>query len=119
NKTVSAISLVAFLAICGALVRTWQENQKARHSLAQALLEKSDAAARDLNWSLAQTYAAAARDEEDTAEARFRTVQRGPRDIEPVWRMQLPFAVEAVAMSADGKRIAVSLGDHSIRLFEA
>src|SRR5213078_1062675 len=29
NKTVSIVSLVAFLAICGALVRTWQENVKA------------------------------------------------------------------------------------------
>src|SRR5438128_3947284 len=64
NKTVSIISLVALLAICGALVRTWQENQKARHSLSQALLEKSDTASRDQNWSLAQAYAAAAREEE-------------------------------------------------------
>src|SRR5207237_37181 len=52
NKTVSIISLVALLAICGALVRTWQENRKARHSLAQALLEKSDAAGRDQIWAL-------------------------------------------------------------------
>src|SRR5262249_48287400 len=70
NKTVSIVTLVALLAILGALARTIVENRKARHNLAQALLEKSDAAGRDLNWLLAMTYAAAARDEEDSAEAR-------------------------------------------------
>ncbi|HUC07923.1 MAG TPA: serine/threonine-protein kinase, partial [Solirubrobacterales bacterium] len=119
NKTVSIVSLVALIAILGALARTFQENRKARHSLSQALLEKSDAAGRDLNWELAQTYAAAARDEEDSAEAKFRAVQRGPREIEPIWRMQLGRAVEAVALAPDGKKIAASLGDHAIRLYDA
>jgi WD40 repeat protein/serine/threonine protein kinase len=119
NKTVSIVSLVAFLAICGALVRTWQENQKARHSLSQALLEKSDAAGRDLNWMLAQGYAAAAREEEDSAEARFRAVQRGQREIEPVWRLQLPLPVEQVALSADSNRIVAVTGDHAAHVLDA
>ncbi len=119
NKTISIVSLVAILAICGALVRTYFENLKARHNLSQALLEKSDAAGRNLNWLLATSYAAAARVEEDSAEARFRAVQRGPREIEPVYRLQMAAGVDAVAMAADGKHLAAALADKTIRLLDA
>jgi len=119
NKTVSIVTGVALLLVLGALAQTVLENRKARQNLAQALLEKSDAAGRELNWPLAMAYAAAARPEADSAEARWRSVQRGARDIEPVWRVQLPSSVDTVAIAPEGKQIAAALGDNVIRILDA
>ena len=71
-------------------VRVALENRVARRNLSQALLEKADAASRNLEWGKASVYSAAAREEDDTAEARWRTAHRGPVEVDPLLRVQLP-----------------------------
>jgi WD40 repeat protein len=95
------------------------QNQEAQRYLAQSLLEKSEQEAKDQRWSRAAAYAAAARTHDDTAEARWRAAQRGPVQIDPVWRTQLPTGIDAIAISRGGTLIAAALGDHSIRVLDA
>ena len=115
---VAIACLVALLLLGAAVTRIWLENQAVRAYLADALLEKSDAAARTQQWARAATYAAAARVQDDTAEARFRTAQRGPLELEPLLRVQLPGAVEQLALSPDGRICAVALSDHAVHLLD-
>ncbi|MCA1826796.1 MAG: WD40 repeat domain-containing serine/threonine protein kinase [Myxococcales bacterium] len=60
------------------------------HLLAQALLDRSRAAAKELRWNEAAIYAGAARLHEDSAEARWAAAQVGPAEIRLVaqWRMR-------------------------------
>ena len=109
---------VAFVLLLGAGARIWLENREARRYLAQALMEKSEQEANQQRWSRAAAYAAAARVQDDTAEARWRAAQRGPVQIDPVWRMELPWGVDAIALSRSGALIAVALADHSIKLLD-
>jgi WD40 repeat protein len=110
---------IAVLLLLGAGVKIWLENKQARVYLAQALLEKSEEEGREQRWSRAAAYAAAARVHDDTAEARWRAAQKGPVQIDPVWRTQLPTGIDAIAISKNGALIAAALGDHSIRLLDA
>src|SRR5205807_658069 len=64
-------------------------------------------------------YAAAARVHDDTAEARWRAAQKGSVQIDPVWRLELPSGVDALAVSRDGVTIAAGLSDHSIALLDS
>ena len=109
---------VALLLLLGAGVRIWVENRVARRYLAQALLEKSEQEGHEQRWARAAAYAAAARVQDDTAEARWRAAQRGPVQIAPVWRMELPWGIDAIAISHNGERIAAALADHSIKLYD-
>ena len=119
NLPVALAALVALLLLGVAVTKIFLENREARGYLAEALLEKSDAAARAQEWTRASTYAAAARAQDDTAEARWRTAQRGPLEITPLWRAQLAGGVEQVALSPDGKLVAVALSDHAVHLLDA
>ena len=119
NLPVAIGALVALLLLAAAVVKIVLENREARGYLAEALLEKSDAAARAQEWSRASAYAAAARVQDDTAEARWRTAQRGPLEITPLWRAQLAGGVEQLALSPDGKIVAVALSDHAVHLLDA
>ena len=60
---------------------------KGRSSDFQALLEKSEQEVSQQRWSRAAAFAAAARVQDDTAEARWRAAQRGPAQIDPAWRV--------------------------------
>ena len=110
---------VAFVLLLGAGARIWLDNQQARAYLGEALLEKSEQEASQKRWSRAAAYAAAARVHDDTAEARWRAAQRGPVQIDSVWRTQLPTGIDAIAIAKNGAMIAAALGDHSIRLLDA
>ncbi|MBS2023742.1 MAG: serine/threonine protein kinase, partial [Deltaproteobacteria bacterium] len=81
NRTFALSALVILLLTAGFAVRIWLENKEARRNLAQAYLEKSATAGRELKWARASAYAAAARVEDDTAEARWRTAHRGPYEL--------------------------------------
>ncbi|MFN2549043.1 MAG: serine/threonine-protein kinase [Myxococcales bacterium] len=118
NFALAIACAVAFVLLLGAGARIWLENREARRYLAQALLEKSEQEAHEQRWSRAGAYAAAARVQDDTAEARWRAAQRGPVEIDPVWRVELPWGVDAIAISRNGSTIAVALADHSIKLFD-
>ncbi len=119
NLPVAVAALIALVLLAAAVTKIFLENNQARAYLAEALLEKSDAAARAQEWTHASAYAAAARVQNDTAEARWRTAQRGPLEITPLWRTQLPSGVEELALSPDGKLIAVALSDHAVHLLDA
>ena len=119
NGVLSAALIVALLLLLGAGAHIWMQNKEARRYLAQALLEKSAAEAREQRWSRAAAYAAAARVEDDTAEARWRTAQRGPLQIDPLWRLELPSGVDALAMTRDGSLLAAGLSDHGIALLDS
>ena len=118
NLPVAIAILVGLLLLIGAGARIWAENRVARRYLAQALLEKSESDAREQRWSRAAAYAAAARVQDDTAEARWRAAQRGSVEIDPAWRVELPGGVDALAVSRAGKIIAVGFADHTIHLFD-
>src|SRR5262249_38694775 len=118
NLPLAIACAVALLLLVGAGVRIWLENRQARGYLAQALLEKSEQEAHEHRWSRAAAYAAAARVQEDTAEARWRAAQRGAVRIEPAWRLELPWGVDAIAISRNGSTLAVALADHSIKLLD-
>ena len=118
NLPVAIACLVALVLLGAAATKIWLENREARGYLAEALLEKSDAALRAQQWAHAAAYAAAARVQDDTAEARFRSAQRGPIDLEPLLRVQLAGAVEQLALSPDGKICAVALSDHAVHLYD-
>src|SRR5438105_3236431 len=102
----------------GASARIWLQNKEALRYLAQALLEKSAAEARDQRWSRAAGYAAAARVNDDTAEARWRAAQRGSVQVDPVWRLELPSGVDALGISRDGAVMAAGLSDHTVALLD-
>lgn len=119
NLPVAIASGIALLLLIGMGVRIWLENKQAQRYLAEALLEKSEQEANQQRWSRAAAYAAAARTHDDTAEARWRAAQRGPLQIDPVWRTQLPTGIDAIAVSKNGALIAAALGDHSIRVLDA
>ena len=119
NLPVASAALVALVLLGAAVTKIFLENGQARGYLAEALLEKSDAAARAQEWTRASAYAAAARVQDDTAEARWRTAQRGPVEMVPLWRAQLAGGVEQVALSPDGKLVAVALTDHAVHLLDA
>ncbi len=118
NFAFAIASAVALMLLVGGAVRIWVENKQARGYLAQALLEKSEQEANQQRWSRAAAYAAAARVQDDTAEARWRAAQKGPVLVDPVWRTQLPTGIDAIAISRNGQLIAAALGDHSIRLLD-
>jgi WD40 repeat protein len=119
NAVTSSALVVALLLLLGAGARIWMQNKEARRYLAQALLEKSAAEAREQRWTRAAAYAAAARVEDDTAEARWRTAQRAPLQIDPLWRLELPSGVDALAMARDGSLLAAGLSDHGIALIDS
>jgi WD40 repeat protein len=119
NLPVAIAALVALVLLAAAGAKILLENNQARAYLAEALLEKSDSAARAQEWTRASAYAAAARVQDDTAEARWRTAQRGPLELVPLWRAQLSGGVEQVALSPDGKLVAVALSDHAVHLLDA
>ena len=119
NLPLAVAILVALLLLGFAGARIWRENQAARRYLAQALLEKSDADSREQRWTRAAAYAAAARVQDDTAEARWRAAQRGALRVEPLWRLEIPAGVDAVAIAPNGATIAAALSDHTIRLLGA
>ncbi|MGZ6143065.1 MAG: WD40 repeat domain-containing serine/threonine protein kinase, partial [Myxococcales bacterium] len=110
---------VAFLLLLGAGARIWAENREARRYLAQALLEKSEQEAHEQRWARAAAYAASARVQDDTAEARWRAAQHGSVQIDPLWRLELPWGIDAIAVSRSGALVAAALADHSIKLFDA
>jgi WD40 repeat protein/serine/threonine protein kinase len=118
NLPVAFATLAIVVVLAGAGARLSLHNKQAGAYLAQALLEKSEAEAHEQRWSRAAAYAAAARSQEETAEARWRAAQRGPVQIDPLWRLQLPAGIDAVAISRDGKTIAAALSDRSIRLLD-
>src|SRR5216684_1824537 len=118
NLPVAFATLAIVVVLAGAGARLSLHNKQAGAYLAQALLEKSEAEAREQRWSRAAAYAAAARSQEETAEARWRAAQRGPVQIDPLWRLQLPAGIDAVAISRDGKTVAAALSDRSIRLLD-
>jgi WD40 repeat protein len=114
--TITALCVIAALAV-GSL-RVAMENTVARTNLAQALLEKAAASSRDLEWGKAAVYAAAARMQEDTAEARFRTAHRGPVEIDPLLRVQLPGPIDKLALSPDGQLAAVAITGQGVHLVD-
>ncbi len=119
NLALAVAVAVALVLLIGAGVRIWLENKQAQRFLAQALLEKSEQEAGQQRWSRAAAYAAAARVHDDTAEAKWRAAQRGPVQIDPVFRIELPGGIDAMAISRKGDLIAAAVGDHSIKLLDA
>ena len=119
NRYVVLTASLVLAAILAGGTRVWMENQVARRNLAQAFLEKSGAAARDLRWARASAYAAAARVQDDTAEARWRAAHRGPVELDPVLRLTLGGPAEALALSPDGKKLAVLVGGRGLLLLDA
>ena len=118
NLALAIACAVALVLLIGAGAKIWLENRQARGFLAQALLEKSEQEGRELRWSRAAAYAAAARVQDDTAEARFRAAHRGPLQIDPVWRTQVAGGIEAIAIARSNGPIAAAAGDHSIKLLD-
>ncbi|HZX97572.1 MAG TPA: protein kinase [Myxococcales bacterium] len=119
NRALSIAIATALVLLIAASAKIWMENREARRFLAQALLEKSAQEASEQRWSTAAAYAAAARVHDDTAEARWRAARVGTVRLDPVWRLDLPSGIEAVAISRKGDRIAAALGDGSIRMLDA
>ena len=119
NRALVSSTLAILLVLAAGTVRVWMENKEARRNLSQAFLEKASAEGRQLRWSRAAAYAAAARVEDDTAEARWRAAHRGPYELAPLLREQLDGPVDALALAPDGKRVAVALGGVGVRLYEA
>ncbi len=118
NRYVVLTAALVLLAVVGGAVRVWMENQVARRNLAQAYLEKASTASRDLRWGRAAAYAAVARVEDDTAEARWRAAWRGPVDLDPALRMTLPAGAEQLALSPDGRKVAVAVLGKGLKLIE-
>ena len=118
NRAVAITALCVLLALAVGSLRVGLENRVARRNLAQALLEKADASSRSLEWGKAAVYSAAAREEDDTAEARFRAAHRGPVEIEPLTRVQLPGPVDRLALSPDGQLLAVALTGMGVHLVD-
>jgi WD40 repeat protein len=108
NRTGVAVAAIVLTAILGSLVQSVAENRVARRNLAHAFLEKASAAGRDLAWGKAAVYAAAARLQDDTAEARWLAAHRGPYELQALLRLSFQSALDQIALSPDGKRIAVS-----------
>jgi len=119
NRAIAVTALCVMLALGVGSIRVWRENLISRHNLAEALLEKSGAASRDLSWERAAVYAAAARVEDDTAEARWRAAHRGPVEIEPILRVNLPGPVDRLALSPDGQLLAFALTGGGLHLVDA
>jgi len=118
NLPLAIAIAVALVLLIGAGANIWRENRQARVFLAEALLEKSEQEAALERWSRAAAYAAAARVQDDTAEARWRAAQRGAVEIDPVWRLEMTGGIDAIAISRRGDLIAAALGDHSIKLLD-
>ncbi|HEX4381700.1 MAG TPA: WD40 repeat domain-containing protein, partial [Myxococcales bacterium] len=45
--------------------------------------------------------------------------QRGQLQVEPLWRLELPGSVDALAVSRDGRTVAVGLGGNQVAFFDA
>ncbi len=119
NRAVAITALCVMLALAIGSVRVALENAVARRNLAQALLEKADAASRNLEWGKAAVYSAAAREEDDTAEARFRAAHKGPITLVPLARVQLPGPVDRLALSPDGSTVAIAITGQGVHLADA
>ena len=119
NVALTAVLAVALVLLAIAGARIWRENRASREYLAEALVEKSEQEAHAQHWARAAAYGAAARVQSDTAEARFRAAQRGQLQIEPLWRLELPGSVDALAVSRDGRTVAIGLGGNQVALFDA
>ncbi|HEX4385547.1 MAG TPA: serine/threonine-protein kinase, partial [Myxococcales bacterium] len=119
NVALTAVLAAAVVLLAVAGVRIWRENRAAREYLAEALVEKSEQEAQAQHWVRAAAYGAAARVQSDTAEARFRASQRGQLQVEPLWRLELPGSVDALAVSRDGRTVAVGLGGNQVAFFDA
>ena len=119
NRYVVLTASLVLSAVLAGGARVWMENQVARRNLAQAFLEKSGTAARELRWARAGAYAAAARVQDDTAEARWRAAHRGPVELDPVLRLTLGGPAESLALSPDGKRLAVLVAGRGLLLLDA
>src|SRR5476649_2037155 len=99
NVSLTAALAVTVMLLAFAGSRIWRENRTDRGYLADALLEKSEQESQAQHWARAAAYGAAARVENDTAEARFRAAHRGQLQFEPLWRLELTGSVDALAVS--------------------
>ncbi len=119
NRAVAITAACVIVALGIGSVRVSLENAVARRNLAQALLEKSATASRELSWGRAAVYAAAARVEDDSAEARWRAAHRGPIDLEPIQRVNLAGPIDRLALSHDGQLLAYALTGNGLHLVDA
>src|SRR5207244_5365002 len=113
HRALTTVSGLALLLLIGALLVIRDEAAQARaallesrHNLAQAMLEKAHAAERGFSWHRAEIFYAAARVQEDSAEARWGSVIEG-QDAAGVTRISGPEGwVISAAFAPDGKSVA-------------
>ena len=118
NKTLTAVIASAMVLVTAAAIFSAYRYRDAQRELARALSERSFRAEQDLRWDRALVLAAAARVGMEQPEVDFRLAQGGPREVAASGFLPLHGAPYALAVSPDGKALAVALPDRSLEVLQ-
>lgn len=118
-RTSVLVGALALLALVVSFVEIARKNAQARQSLAQAYVEKAQAAEQLLRWDEAAVFYAAARVQDDRPEVHSGAQLAANRDDSPLQTLTgHTQSVRCLAATRDGRLLASGSADTTIRLWD-